>query len=156
MLPFYRFNLFEIIKKIQPDHVAIAWDIRGTSTAKRLEIFPEYKAGRTKPPEDFYAQLPILREVLNYDPDLIVVYCGQNEFLEERTYGQLRDVPPAIRKKELERFKKVVLHEFGHNLGLPHCLDNHCMMTSASEKISTIDNEKMALCAACKKKIGMK
>lgn len=57
---------------------------------------------------------------------------------------------------ELERFKKVVLHEFGHNLGLPHCLDNHCMMTSASEKISTIDNEKMALCAACKKKIGMK
>jgi len=54
----------EIIKKIQPDYVAIAWDIRGTSTAKRLEIFPEYKAGRTKPPEDFYAQLPILRELL--------------------------------------------------------------------------------------------
>jgi len=54
----------EIIKKIQPDYVAIAWDIRGTSTAKRLEIFPEYKAGRTKPPDDFYAQLPILREVL--------------------------------------------------------------------------------------------
>jgi len=54
----------EIIKKIQPDYVAIAWDIRGTSTAKRLEIYPEYKAGRTKPPEDFYAQLPILREVL--------------------------------------------------------------------------------------------
>ncbi|MFY9228301.1 MAG: DNA polymerase I [Candidatus Microsaccharimonas sp.] len=54
----------EIIKKIQPDYVAIAWDIRGTSTAKRLEIFPEYKAGRIKPPDDFYAQLPILREVL--------------------------------------------------------------------------------------------
>jgi len=54
----------EIIKKIQPDYVAIAWDIRGSSTAKRLEIYPEYKAGRTKPPEDFYAQLPILREVL--------------------------------------------------------------------------------------------
>lgn len=54
----------EIIKKIQPDYVAIAWDIRGSSTAKRLEIFPEYKAGRTKPPDDFYAQLPILREVL--------------------------------------------------------------------------------------------
>lgn len=54
----------EIIKKIQPDYVAIAWDIRNTSTAKRLEIFPEYKAGRIKPPDDFYAQLPILREVL--------------------------------------------------------------------------------------------
>jgi DNA polymerase-1 len=54
----------EIIKKIEPDYVAIAWDIKGTSTAKRSEIFAEYKAGRTKPPEDFYAQLPILRDVL--------------------------------------------------------------------------------------------
>ena len=54
----------EIIKKLQPDYVAIAWDIRGTSAATRLEIFDGYKAGRTKPPEDFYAQLPILKEVL--------------------------------------------------------------------------------------------
>jgi len=54
----------EIIKKIQPDYVAIAWDIKGTSASKRLEIFDGYKAGRTKPPDDFYAQLPILREVL--------------------------------------------------------------------------------------------
>lgn len=73
----------EIIKKIQPDYIAIAWDIRDTSTAKRLDIFPEYKAGRVKPPEDFYAQLPILREVLqafgwplyeldNYEADDII------------------------------------------------------------------------------------
>ena len=54
----------EIIKKIEPDYVAIAWDIKGTSAAKRLEIFDGYKAGRTKPPDDFYAQLPILKEVL--------------------------------------------------------------------------------------------
>jgi len=54
----------EIIKKLKPDYVAIAWDIRGTSAATRLEIFDGYKAGRTKPPEDFYAQLPILKEVL--------------------------------------------------------------------------------------------
>jgi DNA polymerase-1 len=54
----------ELIKKLEPDYVAVAWDIKGTSANKRLEIFPEYKAGRTKPAEDFYAQLPILREVL--------------------------------------------------------------------------------------------
>ena len=54
----------EIIKKIEPDYVAIAWDIKGTSANKRLEIFDGYKAGRTRPPDDFYAQLPILREVL--------------------------------------------------------------------------------------------
>lgn len=55
----------ELIKKLEPDYVAVAWDIKGTSAAKRLEIFPDYKAGRTKPSDDFYAQLPILREVLD-------------------------------------------------------------------------------------------
>ncbi|RWZ78426.1 MAG: DNA polymerase I [Candidatus Microsaccharimonas sossegonensis] len=54
----------ELIKKLEPDYVAVAWDIKGTSAAKRLEIFDGYKLGRTKPQEDFYAQLPILREVL--------------------------------------------------------------------------------------------
>ena len=54
----------ELIKKLEPDYVAIAWDIKGTSADKRLEIFDGYKAGRTKPSDDFYAQLPILREVL--------------------------------------------------------------------------------------------
>jgi archaemetzincin len=56
---------------------------------------------------------------------------------------------------ELERFKKVVIHEFGHNLGLPHCPNKRCIMESASEKIATIDNEKMALCKACKLRIGI-
>ena len=55
----------EIIKQLKPDYIAVAWDIKGTSTAKRSEIFAEYKAGRTKPPEDFYAQLPMLREILD-------------------------------------------------------------------------------------------
>ncbi|WP_298303897.1 matrixin family metalloprotease [Flavobacterium sp.] len=51
---------------------------------------------------------------------------------------------------EFSRLKKVVIHEFGHNLGLPHCPNKHCVMTSAAEKISTIDNEKMELCEKCK------
>lgn len=54
----------EVIKKLEPDYIAVAWDIKGTSTGKRSEIFAEYKAGRTKPPDDFYAQLPILHELL--------------------------------------------------------------------------------------------
>lgn len=51
------------------------------------------------------------------------------------------------------RLKKVTIHEFGHNLGLPHCPNTHCVMTSANEKISSIDNEKMELCENCKKKL---
>ncbi len=34
-----------------------------------------------------YRVLAVLREVLEYDPDLIVIYTGQNEFLERRTYA---------------------------------------------------------------------
>ncbi len=54
----------EIIKKLDPDYVAVAWDIKGSSTVQRSKIHPGYKAGRSKPPEDFYAQLPILHDLL--------------------------------------------------------------------------------------------
>ena len=39
----------------------------------------------------------ILQEVLaSYSPDLIVIYCGQNEFLEQRTYEGWREVPMPL------------------------------------------------------------
>ncbi len=41
-----------------------------------------------------YRVLPILREVLEYEPDLIVVYCGQNEFLEARELSGWKQTPP--------------------------------------------------------------
>ncbi len=37
-----------------------------------------------------YRVLAILREVLNYSPDLIVIYTGHNEYLEYRTYAGYR------------------------------------------------------------------
>jgi DNA polymerase-1 len=54
----------ELIKKLEPDYVAVAWDKKGTSIRKRLEIMPTYKAGRKRPPEDFFTQIPILNELL--------------------------------------------------------------------------------------------
>lgn len=55
---------FEIIRKLKPDYVAVAWDKKGTSTSRRLEIFDGYKAGRKKAPDDFYAQIPLLHDFL--------------------------------------------------------------------------------------------
>jgi len=55
----------ELIKKLKPDYVAVAWDKRGTNIRKRKEMYPEYKAGRKKAPDDFYAQIPILYELLD-------------------------------------------------------------------------------------------
>lgn len=55
----------EIIRKLKPDYVCVAWDKPKTNIRKRLEMYPEYKAGRKPPPPDFYEQIPILHELLD-------------------------------------------------------------------------------------------
>ncbi len=55
----------EVIRKLKPDYVCVAWDKPKTNIRKRLELYPEYKAGRKPPPPDFYEQIPILHEVLD-------------------------------------------------------------------------------------------
>lgn len=54
----------EIVKKLQPNKVVVAWDKAKTSTAKRKAIFADYKAGRAKPPEDFFTQIPLLQQLI--------------------------------------------------------------------------------------------
>ncbi len=72
----------EIVSKLKPTKVVVAWDSR-TSVSRRREIYPEYKAGRVKPGEDFYAQIPLLKELVaalgwafveveNYEADDII------------------------------------------------------------------------------------
>ena len=53
----------EIVRKLDPTKVVVAWDSR-SSTAKRKEVFSEYKAGRMKPGDDFYVQIPYLKELV--------------------------------------------------------------------------------------------
>lgn len=54
----------EVIKRFKPDYVAVAWDKPKTNIRRRLELYPEYKAGRKPAPEDFKIQIPILHELL--------------------------------------------------------------------------------------------
>lgn len=54
----------ELIKKLKPDYVCVAWDKPKTNIRKRLELYPNYKAGRKPAPPDFYAQIPILQDLL--------------------------------------------------------------------------------------------
>lgn len=61
--------------------------------------------------------------------------------LKSTTYDQYR-----------ERFIKVLLHELGHNQGLPHCsFDSTCLMTDAKGTAAQVDKEKKWLCSHCKK-----
>lgn len=54
----------EVIKRLKPDYVCVAWDKPKTNIRKRLEMYPEYKAGRKPAPPDFYEQIPMLQELL--------------------------------------------------------------------------------------------
>ena len=55
----------EVVKRLKPDYVAVAWDKPKTNIRRRLELYPEYKAGRKPAPEDFKLQIPVLQELLN-------------------------------------------------------------------------------------------
>jgi DNA polymerase-1 len=55
----------ELLKKLQPDYVCVAWDKPKTNIRKRVEMYPEYKAGRKAAPPDFYTQIPILHDLLD-------------------------------------------------------------------------------------------
>jgi archaemetzincin len=53
-----------------------------------------------------------------------------------------------------ERLAKVVLHEMGHNFGLPHCPNMGCMMADAEGKLATVEQENKDFCTACRAKIA--
>jgi tetratricopeptide (TPR) repeat protein len=43
-----------------------------------------------------YRVAKLMNELKDYQPDLFIVYSGQNEFLEQRSYGRLMKLPPWV------------------------------------------------------------
>ncbi len=43
-----------------------------------------------------YRVARLMEELAAYEPDLFVIYTGHNEFLESRTYGELKEVPGFV------------------------------------------------------------
>ena len=56
--------LIEIIEKLEPEYIAVAWDKSKTNIRSRRAIYADYKANRKPAPPDFYAQIPYLMELL--------------------------------------------------------------------------------------------
>ncbi len=54
----------EVVKKLKPDYVCVAWDKRHTNIRSRLALYPQYKANRKPAPPDFYEQIPLLYDML--------------------------------------------------------------------------------------------
>ncbi|MFM9956681.1 MAG: DNA polymerase I [Phycisphaerales bacterium] len=59
--------MLKLFRQYKPDYVAVAIDVSGDRETFRSEIYPEYKATRTEPPESFGPQVErcvrVLREV---------------------------------------------------------------------------------------------
>lgn len=47
------------------------------------------------------------------------------------------------------RLRKVIIHEIGHNLGLPHCLVDTCLMSETNSNIFILDKCKGNYCKKC-------
>ncbi|HCQ13540.1 matrixin family metalloprotease [Flavobacterium sp.] len=130
--PRYRADsIIRIQNRNKPDSLDFVMGL----TTKDVSVTKKEKDGTIKKPEWKYNDFGVMG----------LAYCPGKSSIISNFRLKNKD-----KKLELERFKKVVIHEFGHNLGLPHCENTHCVMTSAAEKISTIDTEKMELCSKCK------
>ena len=44
-----------------------------------------------------YRLVKVMEELAEFEPDLFIVYTGHNEFLEERTYREIKRVPGVVR-----------------------------------------------------------
>lgn len=55
-------TLFKAVKDLKPTHIAVTFDMAGGTF--RHDEYKEYKAKRTKAPDELYAQIPIVKEVL--------------------------------------------------------------------------------------------
>ena len=107
-------------------------------TSRDISVTKKDKWGRVKTPTYKYADWGIMG----------LAYCPGNSCIISTFRIQHTDP-----KTHFTRFKKVAVHEFGHNLGLPHCPNKTCVMTDAVESVKTIDHAKLALCEECKEQL---
>ncbi len=59
----------------------------------------------------------------------------------------------SVKKRKevyLKRLEDLTTHEFGHQLGLPHCPSRGCIMEDAKGTVSTFDHSTGELCADCR------
>ncbi|WP_036151849.1 DNA polymerase I [Maribacter forsetii] len=67
-------SLFDVIRREQPDHLAVCFDKGGS--AERTELFPEYKANRSETPDAIRIAVPYIQDILNAMQIPVVVKEG--------------------------------------------------------------------------------
>lgn len=81
-----------------------------------------------------YRLVPIMRELLEYEPDLFIIYTGHNEFLEDRTYRRLKRIPNTL----------IGLHRMMLNLR-SYCLANEFISKRRARRTESVSSSKTVL-----------
>ena len=132
-----RFRADSIIK-FQEAELKDSIDFIFGLTSKDISTSKKDKEGNILKPEHKYQDWGIIG----------LAYCPGNSCVVSSYRLKSKDFSAYM-----NRLKKVSVHEFGHNLGLPHCPNKKCVMADAVERISTIDNANLELCDECKSKL---
>lgn len=134
--PRYRADsLIRFLKLNKPDSINYVLGL----TVKDISVTKKDKNGKIKHPESKYRDFGIFG--LGYLPGsscIVSIFRLQN----------------TSKENFMMRFKKICIHEIGHNMGLPHCKSSeNCVMKDAAESIKTIDKVNLSFCEKCKAKI---
>ena len=76
--------LINVLRDEQPTHVGVAFDV--SRQTFRAEVYPEYKANRSKTPDEFRGQLDLVKEVLEA---LNIVHVEKEGFEADDVIGTL-------------------------------------------------------------------
>ncbi|MCA9323631.1 DNA polymerase I [Candidatus Saccharibacteria bacterium] len=117
----------ELIKRYKPDYVCVAWDKPKTNIRKRLALYPDYKAGRKPAPPDFYAQIPILHEVLE----------AFNWPLYELDDYEADDIMCSVSKKATAADIETML--ISSDLDMLQCVSSHAHMYALKKGLTNIE-----------------
>jgi archaemetzincin len=128
-------SILRWLSRNKSDSIAISLGLTG----KDIYIADKDAQGKIKEPASKHAVWGILG--LAYQPgDACIVSDARFRYTDKTKYDH--------------RLRAVVIHEVGHNIGLPHCKTVHCIMNDANEHISTIDNGENELCQSCRDKLS--
>lgn len=130
-------SLIKFQKNTIPDSV----DIIVGLTNKDISFTKRDKKGNILQPENKYLDWGIFG--LGYRPgDSCIISTKRIHHPQQKIF--------------LDRMKKVTMHEIGHNLNLPHCPSEYCVMQDAAETIQTIDKVHLKLCDDCFQRVNKK
>ncbi|MFT6747267.1 MAG: archaemetzincin [Glaciecola sp.] len=134
--PRYRADsLLRILKRNKPDSIDFVLGLisRDISTTKRD------KNGDIKKPAYKYADWGVFG--LGYRPGPSCIISNYR-------------IKNSDQNLNLQRLRKVCIHELGHNFGLKHCeKSDKCVMRDAAETIRTVDQVDLKLCTYCQNRI---